>query len=134
MNNDERVFLSDNLKDLIDLESLFEEQNTVIIPKKDEYITSNVYLDIKFIGNESIAIQLTKFKFKKRKKISIQILNLKENLINDFLTKKIEMIKICTKNNSFSESFHISNYNILSFIQYNVEDNYTLTIKIKPYK
>ena len=48
MSNDERVFLSEGLKDLIDLNSLGDTYNNV---KTDEtkYLDSEIYLNIHFL-------------------------------------------------------------------------------------
>ncbi len=132
MSNDERVFLSDGLKDIIDLDSLQEIYNK---PKTDElkYIDSDAYLFVKFIGIEEPII-LEVFHFKKNKNFTFKMLEIKTNTIIQFLNLKIESILLKINENQYTNFFHCDNYNILYSMQYNMKDNYKLTIKIKPYE
>ena len=132
MSNDERVFLSDGLKDIIDLDSLQEIYNK---PKTDElkYIDSEAYLLVKFIGIEE-PIVLEVFHFKKNKNFTFKMLEIKTNTIIQFLNLKIESILLKINENQYTNFFHCDNYNILYSMQYNMKDNYKLTIKIKPYE
>ncbi len=132
MSNDERVFLSDGLKDIIDLDSLQEIYNK---PKTDElkYIDSDAYLFVKFIGIEEPII-LEVFHFKKNKNFTFKMLEIKTNTIIQFLNQKIESVLLKINETQYTNFFHCDNYNILYSMQYNMKDNYKLTIKIKPYE
>ncbi len=132
MSNDERVFLSDGLKDIIDLDSLQEIYNK---PKTDElkYIDSEAYLLVKFIGIEE-PIVLEVFQFKKNKNFTFKMLEIKTNTIIQFLNQKIESVLLKINETQYTNFFHCDNYNILYSMQYNMKDNYKLTIKIKPYE
>lgn len=132
MSNDENIFLSDSLKDLIDLDSLSDTYNNV---KKDElkYIDSDAYLLIKFIGIDQ-PVLLEVFQFKKNKHFTFKMLEIKTNTIIQFLNQKIESILLKINETQYTNFFHCDNYNILYSMQYNMKDNYKLTIKIKPYE
>ena len=132
MSNDEHVFLSDSLKDIIDLTSLegtFTKQKT----NELKYIDSDAYLLVKFIDIEE-PIVLEVFQFKKHKNFTFKMLEIKTNTIIQFLNQKIESILLKINNNQYTNFFHCDNYNILYSMQYNMKDNYKLTIKIKPHK
>jgi len=132
MSNDERVFLSDGLKDLIDLDSLGETYNNV---KTDEikYFDSEIYLQIQFIDQPNPLI-LEVFSFKKNKEHIFKMIDVSTSNIITFLNNKIENITMKIKDNQYTENFHCDNYEILYSMQYKMKDNYKLTIKIKKYE
>ncbi len=132
MSNDEHVFLSDSLKDIIDLTSL---EDTFTKQKTDElkYIDSDAYLLVKFIDIEE-PIVLEVFQFKKNKNFTFKMLEIKTNTIIQFLNQKIESVLLKINETQYTNFFHCDNYNILYSMQYNMKDNYKLTIKIKSYE
>ena len=132
MSNDEHVFLSDSLKDIIDLTSL---EDTFTKQKTNElkYIDSDAYLLVKFIDIEE-PIVLEVFQFKKNKNFTFKMLEIKTNTIIQFLNQKIESVLLKINETQYTNFFHCDNYNILYSMQYNMKDNYKLTIKIKSYE
>jgi len=129
MSNDERVFLSDGLKDLIDLDSLGDTYNNNK-PDVIKYVDSDIYLQIQFI-NRIEPLTLEVFHFKKNKEYIFKIIEVSINNIITFLNDKIENITMKIKDNQYVENFHCDNYEILYSMQYKMKDNYKLTIKIK---
>ena len=129
MSNDERVFLSEGLKDLIDLNSLGDTYNNV---KTDEtkYLDSEIYLNIHFL-NQTQPLQLEVTNFKKNKDYSFKIIEVSTDRIITFLNDKIVSITLQIKGNQYIEIFHCDHYEILYSMQYKMKDNYKLTIKIK---
>ena len=132
MSNDEHVFLSDGLKDIIDLESL---KDTYSNQKTDEikYLDSQIYINVKFLELET-PLQLEVFKFKKSKYFDFKILELTTNQIIQFLTYKIEKIEMKINQNQYEETFHCDNYEIIYCMSYIMKNNYRLRIKIKRYE
>jgi hypothetical protein len=130
MSEDERIFLSDSLKNLIDLDNLGEVYNHQETNKEFKYLNSNVNLEIKFLNND-VKYSLNVFEFKKNKKFIFTIEDAKEDLIINFLQCKIESINMFLNKNQYIQSFDKDNYKILYSIQYNIKDNYKLIIKIK---
>ena len=132
MSNDERVFLSEGLKDLIDLNSLGDTYNNV---KTDEtkYLDSEIYLNIHFLNQEQ-PLQLEVTNFKKNKDYSFKIIEVTTEKIITFLNDKIVSVTLQIKGNQYTEIFHCDHYEILYSMQYKMKDNYKLTIKIKKYE
>lgn len=132
MSNDERVFLSEGLKDLIDLNSLGETYNNV---KSNEikYLDSDIYLQIKFI-NQPEPLALEVFYFKKNKEYIFKIIEVSTNDIIVFLNDELESITVKINQEQYTKIFHKDNYELLYSMQYKMKDNYKLTIKIKKYE
>lgn len=132
MSNDERVFLSDGLKDLIDLDSLSDTYNNVKIDEI-KYLDSEIYLNIQFL-NQTQPMQLEVAIFKKNKDYSFKIIEVTTDKIITFLNDKIVNVTLQIKDDQYTENFHCDNYEILYSMQYKMKDNYKLTIKIKKYE
>jgi len=132
MSNDERVFLSEGLKDLIDLNSLGETYNNV---KSNEikYLDSDIYLQIKFI-NQPEPLALEVFHFKKNKEYIFKIIEVSTNDIIVFLNDELESITVKINQEQYTKIFHKDNYELLYSMQYKMKDNYKLTIKVKKYE
>ena len=129
MSNDERVFLSEGLKDLIDLDSLGDTYNNTKT-ESIKYLDSDFYLQIHFV-NRTEPLQLEVFHFKKNKDYQFKIIEVSTENIITFLNNKINHIVMKIKENQYVENFHNDNYEILYSMQYKMKDNYKLTIKIK---
>ena len=129
MSNDERVFLSEGLKDLIDLDSLGDTYNN-IKTESIKYLDSDFYLQIHFV-NRTEPLQLEVFHFKKNKDYQFKIIEVSTENVITFLNNKINHIVMKIKENQYVENFHNDNYEILYSMQYKMKDNYKLTIKIK---
>ena len=129
MSNDERVFLSEGLKDLIDLDSLRDTYNNTKT-ESIKYLDSEFYLQIHFV-NQIEPLQLEVFHFKKNKDYQFKIIEVSTENIITFLNNKINHIVMKIKENQYVENFHNDNYEILYSMQYKMKDNYKLTIKIK---
>jgi hypothetical protein len=132
MSNDERVFLSDGLKDLIDLDSLSDTYNN-IKPNETKYLDSDIYLNVQFIDRTQPVV-LEVFHFKKKEEYVFKIIDVSTDNVITFLNDKIESITMKIKDNQYIENFHCDNYEILYSMQYKMKDNYKLTIKIKKYE
>lgn len=129
MSNDERVFLSEGLKDLIDLDSLGDTYNNTK-PESTKYLDSEFYLQIHFV-NQTEPLQLEVFHFKKNKDYQFKIIEVSTDNVITFLNNKINHVIMKIKENQYVENFHNDNYEILYSMQYKMKDNYKLTIKIK---
>jgi hypothetical protein len=129
MSNDERVFLSEGLKDLIDLDSLRDTYNNTKT-ESIKYLDSEFYLQIHFV-NQIEPLQLEVFHFKKNKDYQFKIIEVSTENVITFLNNKINHIVMKIKENQYVENFHNDNYEILYSMQYKMKDNYKLTIKIK---
>ncbi len=129
MSNDERVFLSEGLKDLIDLDSLGDTYNNTKT-ESIKYLDSDFYLQIHFV-NQIEPLQLEVFHFKKNKDYQFKIIEVSTENVITFLNNKINHIVMKIKENQYVENFHNDNYEILYSMQYKMKDNYKLTIKIK---
>ena len=129
MSNDERVFLSEGLKDLIDLDSLGDTYNNTKT-ESIKYLDSDFYLQIHFV-NRTEPLQLEVFHFKKNKDYQFKIIEVSTENVITFLNNKINHIVMKIKENQYVENFHNDNYEILYSMQYKMKDNYKLTIKIK---
>jgi len=132
MSNDDRVFLSEGLKDLIDLDSLGDTYNN-IKTESIKYLDSEFYLQIYFV-NQTEPLQLEVFHFKKNKDYQFKIIEVSTENIITFLNNKINHVVMKIKENQYVENFHNDNYEILYSMQYKMKDNYKLTIKIKKYE
>jgi hypothetical protein len=132
MSNDERVFLSEGLKDLIDLNSLGDTYNNI---KTDvtKYLNSEIYLNIHFL-NQTQPMQLEVAIFKKNKDYSFKIFEVTTDKIITFLKDKIVNVTLQIKGSQYMEIFHCDHYEILYSMQYKMKDNYKLTIKIKKHE
>ena len=95
MNNDERIFLSDSLKDIIDFESLLEEENQLKTNLKE--FNTDFIIEIKFFNLDQ-PIFLNVFNLKKSKNLNIKCLEINTQEAIQFLKYKIESITIKTEN------------------------------------
>lgn len=132
MSNDGHVFLSDSLKDIIDLESLNDTYSNQTV-NEIKYLDSQIYINVKFL-ELTTPLRLEVFKFKKSKYFDFKILELTTDQIIQFLNYKIENIEMIINQNQYSEIFHCDNYEIIYCMSYVMKNNYKVRIKIKKYE
>jgi len=125
--NDNTLFLSDSLKNIIDEKSLYEE-----ISKEINKNFSNADIVLNFTFFDDHTIELNTHNFKKTKNYTNFYLNIDTDTIILFLKNKITCVDMHLK--SFSEKFEVLYNDIYYSIRYIDRNNYLLKIKIKPIK
>ncbi len=130
MNDDNRVFISDSLKDLIDLDQ--KEENMV---KKEiaNNLKQEIICEIKTVSNLFIGI-LTEYS-KKKNKIKLK-LAINSKAFTFLLLDQIQNIEIKSLYDmeNYLYRYDVENYNVLYSIKYKSENIYILNLEIKEYE
>ena len=127
MQDDSRIFLSDSLKDIIDLEEK---------PQKIEFKSNKLIFNIiktQYSSNKIFSI-ITDFEEKKNKiiiKSLIQNINLEQLVSENILEFKLTTD---TNENNIIKYFSCENYNIYKKLKKINENNYILILKVKEIK
>jgi hypothetical protein len=127
MQDDNRIFLSDSLKDIIDLEEK---------PQKIEFKSNKLIFNIiktQYSSNKIFSI-ITDFEEKKNKiiiKSLIQNINLEQLISENILEFKLTTD---TNENNIIKYFSCENYNIYKKLKKINENNYILILKVKEIK
>lgn len=127
MQDDNRIFLSDSLKDIIDLEEK---------PQKIEFKSNKLIFNIiktQYSSNKIFSI-ITDFEEKKNKiiiKSLIQNINLEQLVSENILEFKLTTD---TNENNIIKYFSCENYNIYKKLKKINENNYILILKVKEIK
>lgn len=127
MNDDNRVFISDSLKDLIDIDQKEEKLSNFEI-KKD--LKQEIICKIKNFSSEFFGI-LTEYSKKKRKTKLKIIINAKA--FTGILIEQINNIEIKSifDMENYLYQYDNENYDILYSIKYKSENIYILNLEIK---
>lgn len=128
--NNNTLFLSDSLKNLIDEKTLYEDNVNNLQEKNKNFSKADIVLKINFFDNKSI--ELNSNNFKKTKNHTNFYLNIDTDTTILFLKNKITTVNMHLK--SFSEIFDVLYNDIYYSIRYIDRNNYLLKIKIKPIK
>ena len=127
MNDDNRVFISDSLKDLIDIDQKEEKLSNLEI-KKD--LKQEIICKIKNFSSEFFGI-LTEYSKKKRKTKLKIIINAKA--FTGILIEQINNVEIKSifDMENYLYQYDNENYDILYSIKYKSENIYILNLEIK---
>jgi hypothetical protein len=127
MNDDNRVFISDSLKDLIDIDQKEEKISNLEI-KKD--LKQEIICKIKNFSSEFFGI-LTEYSKKKRKTKLKIIINAKA--FTGILIEQINNVEIKSifDMENYLYQYDNENYDILYSIKYKSENIYILNLEIK---
>ena len=127
MNDDNRVFISDSLKDLIDIDQKEEKISNLEI-KKD--LKQEIICKIKNFSSEFFGI-LTEYSKKKRKTKLKIIINSKA--FTGILIEQINNVEIKSifDMENYLYQYDNENYDILYSIKYKSENIYILNLEIK---
>lgn len=128
--NNNTLFLSDSLKNLIDEKSLYEDNVNNVQEINKNFSKADIVLKINFFDDKSI--ELNSNNFKKTKNHTNFYANIDTDTTILFLKNKITLIDMHLK--SFSEVFDALYNDIYYSIRYIDRNNYLLKIKIKSIK
>ena len=129
MNDDNRVFISDSLKDLIDL----DQKEEVIIKKEiANGLKQEIICEIKTFSNFFVGV-LTEYS-KKKNKIKLK-LAINSKAFTFLLLDQIQNIEIKSLYDmeNYLYNYNAENYNVLYSIKYKSENIYILNLEIKEY-
>jgi hypothetical protein len=129
MNDDNRVFISDSLKDLIDL----DQKEEVIIKKEiANGLKQEIICEIKTFSNFFVGV-LTEYS-KKKNKIKLK-LAINSKAFTFLLLDQIQSIEIKSLYDieNYLYKYDTENYNVLYSIKYKSENIYILNLEIKEY-
>jgi len=129
MNDDNRVFISDSLKDLIDLD---QKEETVIKKEIANGLKQEIICEIKTVSNifAGVLIEYTKKKNKIKLKLAINSKAFTFLLLDQI--QSIEIKSIYDMEN-YLYNYDAENYNVLYSIKYKSENIYILNLEIKEY-
>jgi len=130
MNDDNRVFISDSLKDLIDLDDKEEKE-----VKKEvlNNLRQDIVCEISTFSNSLLGI-LTEYS-KKKNKIKLK-LAINSKAFTQLLMEQIHKIEIKSLHDmkNYLYQYDVENYNVLYSIKYKSENIYILNLEIKEQK
>ena len=130
MNDDNRVFMSDSLKDLIDL-----DQKEEIVIKKEiaNGLKQDIVCEISTFSNSLLGV-VTEYS-KKKNKIKLK-LAINSKAFTQLLMEQIHKIEIKSLHDmkNYLYQYDVENYNVLYSIKYKSENIYILNLEIKEQK
>lgn len=130
MNDDNRVFMSDSLKDLIDLDDKEEKE-----VKKEvlNNLRQDIVCEISTFSNSLLGV-VTEYS-KKKNKIKLK-LAINSKAFTQLLMEQIHKIEIKSLHDmkNYLYQYDVENYNVLYSIKYKSENIYILNLEIKEQK
>jgi len=130
MNDDNRVFISDSLKDLIDLD---EKEEKEVKKEVLNNLRQDIVCEISTFSNSLLGI-LTEYS-KKKNKIKLK-LAINSKAFTQLLMEQIHKIEIKSLYDmkNYLYQYDVENYNVLYSIKYKSENIYILNLEIKEQK